>query len=210
MSTGTTLTRLSRYGEPRPAPLHHGHAYSYSVTIESAAKYKQRPETMDSIKRAFRSIFRRSSKRSKSNQAQQQSATTSRRQPQTQSPAPTTSGSTPPPAPPKGTPRAVEPTTTAHLPPGYPLATRRQDDGALQGRGVQSGSLVSREPGSGRVSREEPRANTALTPRGRSGRHPVSAISREDTPAPAKADGAADAVVAAPPDAAPVVSAGQF
>lgn len=186
----------------------------YTCKIESLTGVEQKRSqalAMESIKRAFRSMFKRGKK---SKQEEQRQVTTASRN---KSPARQTNASNtrPPAAPPKDVApvqdKPVEPNTTGKLPPTHPLATGRHDE-AQSAIPLDHGARapLSANPSPNDTTRREEHvqptntlANTTTSS------EPVSAISREERPAPPpKVDGAADAVVAAPMEAAVAAPAG--
>ncbi|KAK3074140.1 hypothetical protein LTR53_003670 [Teratosphaeriaceae sp. CCFEE 6253] len=182
---------------------------SYTWKVESliSVEQKRRPDaTMESIKRAFRSMFKRKEKEERpqtSAQQQQQRPTTK--------PTPASAAQSPA-APPKDTPpqqprAAAQPGPIGKLPPTHPLASRQHDkpQAAIAIGGAENAPIPAVTPGSmfPEQARREEQAPSALTPEKISTSEPVSAVSREAQPAPLpRMDGAADAVVAAPMEAA--------
>ena len=181
----------------------------YSCKVESliSVEQKRRPDSaMDSIKRAFRSLFKRGKKSKEDDQRQ----TPVQRQPPSK---PTTANSAQAPAaPPKDVvqqKKSADP--TGKLPPSHPLATAQQGQSKStppQDRAENAPIPAVSSGEQAKVSREEQGPPT-LAPIKGTDSEPVSAISRESAPAPPpKTDGAADAVVAAPIEAAAAAPAG--
>ncbi|TKA79583.1 hypothetical protein B0A55_03374 [Friedmanniomyces simplex] len=178
----------------------------YSCKIESLTKVEQKRSpvpAMDSIKRAFRSMFKRGRKSKQDEQ---------RRSPAQQQPKSTTaSPAKPPAAPTKDTERqqvkGLEPNTMGKLPPTHPPSTGRHDQpqSAIPLERAVQAPLPTDGGGADGVKKvgAEERLQPTMIPATTAQSEPVSAISRDEPPAPPpKTDGAADAVLAAPMEAA--------
>ncbi|KAK4958241.1 hypothetical protein LTR10_004667 [Elasticomyces elasticus] len=179
----------------------------YECKIESLTVVEQKRDpkpTMESIKRAFRSMFK---KKGKPNEQHQASATAK----QINSGTTTATSAQPPAAPPKDVERTqthgAEHNTTGKLPPTHPLSTGRHDrpQSELQPDRAALAPIPAIASGASsiRSGRREDQLQP-MTPLAKTvSSEPVSAISRDEPPAPPpKTDGVADAIVAAPMEAA--------
>ncbi|KAK0939473.1 hypothetical protein LTR29_008969 [Friedmanniomyces endolithicus] len=179
----------------------------YSCEIESLTKVEQSRSpapAMESIKRALRSMFKRG-KKSKQEEQEQIPAQAPQPKPTTASPAKL------PASPPKAADglqaQGVEQSTAGRLPPTHPLLTGRHDQpqSAIPlDRAAQTAMppVARGTDGIGRGGAEE-RLQASTIPAITAPSEPVSALQRDEPPAPPpKTDGAADAVVATPREAA--------
>ncbi|KAK5123496.1 hypothetical protein LTR85_002534 [Meristemomyces frigidus] len=192
--------------------------YAYVCEIESDARIVQkrgRVCDMDSLKRALKRMFGGGKK---GKQEQERSTPT----PTAQKYTTATSATRPSPAaPPKNAQRqagAGSPDATKRIPPTHPLSTgQRQKPGEAVPRNHAAPSGLTRDPsaaqraqGAERMQEQRPDTYNLMPTAGATGigaveSRPVSALESDEPPAPEpppKTDGAAEAIYAAPPEAA--------
>lgn len=196
--------------------------YAYVWQIESDARIEQkrgRSQQMESIKRALKGMFKRGKK---GKEEEEKPAAAKLQKPMTA----TSTQRQPPSAPPKDTERAspTSPNATKRLPPTHPLTTgqhEKPDEAVPQNHTAQPGPArdphVAHGPkGAGKAKEQEqfaPQVSPAALSHddGAARSDAVSAIEDETPPAPPpKTGGAADAIHAAPPEAAVAAPAGKI
>ncbi|KAK0818348.1 hypothetical protein LTR75_002661 [Friedmanniomyces endolithicus] len=190
----------------------------YSCEIESLTKVEQSRSpapAMESIKRALRSMFKRGKK---SKQEEQKHPPAQAQQPKPTTASPAKLPASPPKAAEGRQAQGVEQNTAGRLPTTHPLFTGRHDQpqSAIPlDRAAQTAMppVAGGADGVG-MGRPEERLQPTPTPATTAPIEPVSAVQRDDPPAPPpKTDGAGDAMAATPrevaapaPVAAPVAA----
>ncbi|KAK4539939.1 hypothetical protein LTR36_009981 [Oleoguttula mirabilis] len=202
--------------------------YAYVCEIESDARIEQkrgRSCDMDSLKRALKRMFG-GGKKGKQEQVPQQRSTPVPTQKHT---AATSTTQQPPAAPPKDARRQAgsrSPDATKRVPPTHPLSTgqhQRPQEAVPQNHAAQPGPGPHVNAAGGSEGIEQVRdqrrdtynlmPNAGATGIGAVESRPVSAVEPDESPAPApppKTEEAAEAIHAAPPEAAVAAPAGNI